>query len=82
MIFLYFKALGSDENVKLGPEFGGKTPMHAAAKQGHIPALRYLLDLGLDINTEDSDGITPVMEAEKAGKEAAKQMLVDNGAQI
>lgn len=38
---------------------GGATAMHYAAMNGHIEAMDYLLDHGVDINIQDKSGCTP-----------------------
>lgn len=41
-------------------EFNTRTPLHYAARGGHLQCLRLLLRYGADPNVRDSDGYTPI----------------------
>jgi ankyrin repeat protein len=58
------------------------TPMHAAARAGHINALSLLLDHGADVDVRDKNGETPLLRASWAGKREAGWYLIDRGADI
>ena len=34
------------------------TPLHLAARQGHVDIVRYLVDKGADLNIKDEDGVS------------------------
>ena len=55
--------LGGDVNAK---NKGGRTALHAAANQGVVQVLRFLVARGADINAVDGDGWTPLWTAQHA----------------
>lgn len=44
-------------------DFNGQTPLHAAAWGGHTEAVTMLLQRGVDVNTRDTDGFSPLLLA-------------------
>jgi hypothetical protein len=58
------------------------TPMHAAARAGHINILSLLLEHGVDVDVRDKNGETPLLQASWAGKREAGWYLIDHGADI
>jgi ankyrin repeat protein len=57
--------------------------LHLAAESGHESILDYLLSMGSDPNTKDSDGSTPLFKAIENGHiEAAKALLINNRVEI
>jgi ankyrin repeat protein len=50
--------------------------------QENLAAVRMLLDLGLDPNTANNDGRTPLMGAALKGRNDVVQLLVDRGARL
>jgi hypothetical protein len=59
-----------------------ETPMHAAARAGHISILSLLLDHGADVDIRNVNGETPLLRASWAGKREAGWYLIDRGADI
>ncbi|CAG8907915.1 unnamed protein product [Penicillium egyptiacum] len=55
-------------------------PISYAAAQGHLKIVQRLLDLGVDINYRDRDGLTPLALAAREGHFALTQALIDQGA--
>ncbi|MBZ6374535.1 MAG: ankyrin repeat domain-containing protein [Kocuria palustris] len=62
-----------EENMK-------EHPISYAAAQGHLNIVEHLLDLGVDINYRDADGLTPLALAAREGHFALVRALLDRGA--
>lgn len=59
----------------------GQTALHLAAQGGHEDVLRHLCENhGLDINTRDAEGCTPLLAAYQHGRAAAAESLLQMGA--
>ena len=59
------KELGADVVVENGH---GLAPLHLAARDGHIEAIRVLVrELGVDVDSEDSNNMTPLHYAAEYG---------------
>ncbi len=53
-----------------------------AAKKGDVDALQALLGKGVDINTKDRYGMTPLILAAFGGHYNMVEILIDNGADV
>ena len=53
-----------------------------AAKRGNLVALENAIRSGADINSEDSQGWTPLFHAAHHGNAKAIQLLIDAGAAV
>ena len=53
----------------------GRTPLHAAAFEGHEAAAKALIKAGANVNAKDNDGWTPLDWAESKKHEAVAAML-------
>jgi ankyrin repeat protein len=86
--------LSHGANPKLPTDFGD-TALSAAAGigwvegvtyehsvKGNVEAIKMLLDLGLDPNSSNKDGRTPLMGAALKGRSEVVQILVDHGAKL
>ncbi|XP_077841170.1 caskin-1 isoform X6 [Macaca mulatta] len=56
----------------------GTSPLHLAAKNGHIDIIRLLLQAGIDINRQTKSG-TALHEAALCGKTEVVRLLLDSG---
>jgi ankyrin repeat protein len=56
--------------------------MTRAAEQNDIPALQTLFDQGIDIDSRDADGRTPLMLAVLNGQSVAVDVLIAHGANV
>jgi uncharacterized protein len=66
---------------RVGPEFtGGMTALLYAAREGHLEAVRALLEGGADINLMSADKFTPLVEAITNGHLDVARYLVDHNA--
>ncbi|CAI7571837.1 unnamed protein product [Penicillium glandicola] len=55
-------------------------PISYAAARGHLKIVQHFLDLGVDINYRDRDGLTPLALAAREGHFALTRLLVDQEA--
>ncbi|PFX12763.1 serine/threonine-protein phosphatase 6 regulatory ankyrin repeat subunit B-like [Stylophora pistillata] len=66
---------GADLSVNMKNRFDTSL-LHAAAKGGDVEIIKTMLSRGLDANSKDSDGRTPLMIAELNGKTEAVAFLL------
>jgi len=60
----------------------GATPLHAAAKQGHLEIVMILLEHGADLNGACHVGTTPLWGAASTGQTHTVVYLLKQGANI
>ena len=60
----------------------GETALHLAAENGHIEAVKVLLDLGASINALQNTAHTPLMYAAYFGQMEVVELLIDQGAEL
>lgn len=77
----YLGSVGATETLKsLGCH--GTTPIHCAAQQGNVKAIRTLSQLGADVNIQRINGDTPVYVAAEFGQAEAITVLAELGANV
>jgi uncharacterized protein len=69
-----------DEPREAQEPMGGLTPLHYAVRQGHVDAVRALLDRGVDVNELTADKTTPLMLAVINGHFDLAMYLLERGA--
>ena len=63
-----------------GKDQNDENELHGASQGGNVAIIEKLFSLGLDINSKDSEGNTPLMIAAFTGKMEAVTYLFDKGA--
>ena len=69
---------GADVNARGGVTRA--TPLHMAARRGHVKIARALLECGAAINAVDRKGDTPLTRAINCRQDLVAQLLVESGA--
>lgn len=86
-----FRGIGGTrgEGVEKSPERGardaipgGKTALLYAAREGHLPVVRALLDAGAPVDERDPNDITPLLMAISNGHADVARHLIERGADI
>ena len=57
-------------------------PIHDAVKNGNIDEVQWQLDAGVDVNEENSNGLTPLHYAASAGHNDIVELLIERGANV
>lgn len=64
------------------PAAAKQIDIHLAAALGNTDQLDQFLDKGVDVNTRNHDGVTPLMVAALFGQPGAAELLIDRGADL
>ena len=75
----YFDSTGAVEarDARLG-----LTPLMIAARKGHVPLVKYLLEKGADVNAKTLLNETALLLAIENGQPETAEILLDNGADV
>lgn len=73
---------GLPERGKRDPIPGAMTPLMYAAREGHLPAVRLLVESGADVNALDMNDIPPLMLAISNNRIDVARYLIGRGADI
>lgn len=73
---------GLPERGKRDPIPGAITPLMYAAREGHLEAVRLLLEAGADVNAVDMNGIAPLLLAISNNRIDVARFLIERGADI
>ncbi|MBY0403620.1 MAG: ankyrin repeat domain-containing protein, partial [Cyanobacteria bacterium] len=57
------------------PDSLGRSPLHMAAKSGQLEMVKFLMQIGADVNRGDVMGKTPVMLAKQFGHQSVETLL-------
>ncbi len=60
----------------------GITPLNAAARNGQLKVVKFLLDNKANIETRDGSTLTPLLSAARAGSKEIVELLLDRGANV
>lgn len=63
-------------------DYDGRTPLHLACEEGHIDVVKYLVSIGVDVNTQDRWGNSPMRGALSANRKDISNFLKENGATL
>ena len=63
-------------------DYDGRTALHIACCEGHVDAVRYLLDLGAPVHVRDRYGDTPLDDAVTFRRPTIISMLRQTGAHL
>ena len=64
------------------PNLPGWTPLIYAATNNQIEVMRYLIEVGADVNAESPNGTTALMMAARGGHVEAVKLLLARGAEV
>src|SRR5260370_23561256 len=69
---------GADEDAKIEVEVS----LHAVAEEVHIDVLKSLLERGVDVNSRNVSGQTPLDRAAEKGKVDVVRLLIERGGEV
>ncbi len=71
-----------DASLVRARDASGNTPLHAAAIVGSVPMTDWLLSKGAEIDADNLESMTPLLEAVRNEKDDVALLLIDRGADI
>ena len=80
--FVKFLVIKLRQDVQAPGFTNMETPLHIAAKKGHLKLTRFLLECGAKVGALDKDMETPLHLASRGGQLEVARFLMDHGAYI
>ncbi|MDR1972880.1 MAG: ankyrin repeat domain-containing protein [Treponema sp.] len=77
-VYSYFAPAARSSNYNLR-FFDGRTPLHFAAREGHLGLLSFFINKKAQINIKDASGATPLHEAARTGNLDVMDLLLSQG---
>ena len=68
-----------EENLLSKKDYLKRTILYIAARNGYYDLVKYLIEIGADINEIQSTGSTPLHAASYFGHESVVKLLLENG---
>ena len=59
-----------------------ETPLHEAAKWGHLAIVKFFITQGADVNVKGTDGRSPIHLAIERGNKDVIELLTRHGAKL
>ena len=73
---------GKDIVDMMCPDGNGHVSLHVAAKGGHVEIVEMMLDLGVDVESSDLEGRSPLLTGARFGSLEVLKLLVQRGAEM
>jgi ankyrin repeat protein len=74
--------IANSANLDARDNQDGRNALHLASERGHKSVVEFLLSQGIDVNSRDGGGATPLLLAAGKGYKAVAQVLIDNKADV
>lgn len=74
------RLLAKDESLAFSRDRRNQTPLHWAARGGHVVVIDLLIEAGADVRAEDKNGHEPLAAAVESGQATAVSRLLHHGA--
>jgi len=72
----------NEHGLDINNDVDGWTPLFSACFERHINIVKYLVELGTNIDKEDNEGYTPLLSTCQNGHEDIVKYLVELGVNI
>jgi uncharacterized protein len=72
----------SDQANPSERDTAGETPLHKAARGGHLLTVEALVRSGADVDVPDEEGLTALLWASMNGRADVAEVLIERGADV